>query len=196
MVAPSRLWAQATVTTLGGGALNLPYAGDVNGNTLTTAMFNGPQGMALDPSGTFLFIADYNNNAVRLVSQVGNTAASMTTTFANATTSGTTAINHPVAVIVDGATNVYVLNHGTGVNGAVLHLGGAGLASGVVIVYPPLATGLANATAMTMDALENLYVTTGSKVLRVATNGTLTTLGTVTNASLQGVACSTAACSL
>ena len=40
---------------------------------------------------------------------------------------------------------------------------------------------------MTMDALENLYVTTGSKVLRVATNGTLTTLGTVTNASLQGV---------
>ena len=135
LVAPSRLWAQATVTTLGGGALNLPYAGDVNGNTLTTAMFNGPQGMALDPSGTFLFIADYNNNAVRLVSQVGNTAASTTTTFANATTSGTTAINHPVAVIVDGATNVYVLNHGTGVNGAVLHLGGAGLASGVVIVY-------------------------------------------------------------
>ena len=72
------LQAQATVTTLGGGSATKPYSGYVDGTTLTQAEFNTPAGMALDPSGTVLFIADYGNNAIRMVSQVGVTATSVT----------------------------------------------------------------------------------------------------------------------
>ncbi len=185
------LQAQATVTTLGGGSVTKPYSGYVDGNTLTAAKFNAPAGMALDPSGTVLFIADYANNAIRMVSQVGSAANSVTATFANAANSGATAINHPLAVAVDGATNVYVLNQGTGNNGAVLHLGGAAMVSGGAVVYPVLASNLVNATAMTMDGLDNLYVTVkGNQVIRVATNGVVTTLGTnaTTGTAFQGIA--------
>ena len=185
------LQAQATITTLGGGSVKPPYAGYVDGNTLTAAKFSGPAGLALDPSGTALFIADYTNNAIRLVSQVGATASSTTSTFANGTNSGAVAISHPLAVAVDGATNVYVLNHGTGNNGAVLHLGGAAMNSGGVVVYPVLASGLINATAMTMDGFDNLYVTVnGNQVIRVTTNGVVTTLGTISQSgtALQGIA--------
>jgi sugar lactone lactonase YvrE len=140
-----------------------------------------PTGMALDPSGTFLFIADYNNSAIRLVSNVGDTASSTTTTFANATNNGGIAgINHPLAVVVDSATNVYVLNYGTGNNGAVLHLSGIYLNSGLALVYPPLASNLNNATAMAMDGNNNLYVTVnGNTVKRVTPGGVVSTIGTV-----------------
>ena len=197
LLLPGQLQAQATVTTLGGGNINPPYYGYTDGDTLTTAEFNMPRGMALDPSGTILFIADYANNAIRMVTPVGNatgssTANSLTTTFANATNNGGIAgINHPLAVAVDAATNVYVLNQGAGTNGAVLHLGGVALNSGLVEVYPPLTSGLVNATAMTMDGFDNLYVTVNSnQVIRVTTNGVVTPLGTISPAgtSLQGIA--------
>ena len=180
------LQATATVTTLGGGSTSRPYSGYLDGNTLSVAMFNTPAGMALDPSGTSLFIADYNNNAIRLVSQVGDTANSVTTTFANATNGA--GISGPIAVTVDSATNVYVLNQGSG---QVLHLSGVYMNSGLVLVYPPLASGLVNATAMAMDGYDNLYVTVnGNKVVRVSTNKVVTTIGTVSQAgtSLKGIA--------
>jgi len=185
------LQAQVKVTTLGGGSVKSPYAGYLDGNTLTTARFSGPAGLALDPSGSALFIADYTNNAIRLVSQVGSASNSITSTFASATNSGATAINHPLAMAVDGATNVYVLNHGSGNNGAVLHFGGVAMNSGTLVVYPVLASGLVNATAMTMDGFGNLYVTVnGNQVIRVTTNGVVTTLGTISQSgtALQGIA--------
>jgi sugar lactone lactonase YvrE len=185
------LHATATIITLGGGAVSAPYSGYVNGNTLTASRFAQPTGLALDPSGTYLFVADYTNNAIRLVSQLGNTATSMTTTFANATNSGTVGVNRPIALVVDSATNIYVLNRGNGANGAVLHLGGAMMASGAAVVYPVLATNLANATAIAMDGNNNLYVTVnGNKVIRVTTNKVVTTIGTISQAgtSLQGIA--------
>lgn len=183
---------QPTVTTLGGGSATTPYWGHVNGNTYSQAKFNFPAGMAMDPSGTMLFVADYTNNAIRLVSQVGNNSSSVTSDFANATNnSGIEGINRPLAVSVDYATNVYVLNHGNGNNGAVLHLSGLYLNYGLILVYPMLASNLVNATAMTMDSSNNLYVTVnGNKVIRVTTNQVVTTVGTITQpgTSLQGIA--------
>ena len=196
LLSRGNLLAQATVTTLGGGSIGAPYSGYVDGNTLTAAKFDMPSGMALDPSGTVLFIADYANNAIRMVAPIGNTtgsnaASSITSTFANAASSGGFGgIRHPLAVAVDAATNVFVLNQGGG-NGEVLHLGGVAMNSGVVEVYPALASGLINATAMTMDGVDNLYVTVnGNQVIRVTTNGVITTLGTISQAgtSLQGIA--------
>jgi len=179
--------AQTTVTTIGGGSTSSPYYGYADGSTLHASKFYAPAGMALDPSGSTLYIADCSNNMVRVVSSAGNTGSSVTTTLANATNSGTIGVSHPLAVAVDAATNVYVLNHGTGANGAVLHLGGIG---GSLTVYPVLASNLVNVTAMTMDGVGNLYVTmNANKVIRVTTNKVMTTLGTISavGTSLQGI---------
>ena len=186
-----RLWAQATVTTLGGSTFKAPWAGFANGNTFQYALFSGPAGMALDASGTVLLLADYTNNALRMITAVGDTANSVTYTLATATNSGTTPLSCPVAVVVDGATNIYVLNRGSsGSNGSILHFGGAAMSSGGVTIYSPLTTGLVSPTAMTMDGFNNLYVTvSGNKVIRVTSAGTVTTVGTIsqTGASLQGI---------
>jgi sugar lactone lactonase YvrE len=173
------LHAQSTVATMGGGSTTKPYSGYVNGNTLTLAKFSMPAGLAMNPSGTTLFMADSSNNAVRMVSQAGNTASSTTTTFA------TNAVSHPLAVVVDAATNVFVLNHGTGSNGSVLRFNSAGT------TYATLASGLVNATAMALDGLDNCYVTVnGNKVICISTNGVQTTVGTIatTGTALQGIA--------
>src|ERR1035437_5919591 len=187
LLTSGRLQAQPTVTSLGGGSVAPPFYGYIEGNTWSVAKYNMPTGMALDPSGTYLLMADYNNNAIRLVSHVGDHAASLTTTFASASAG----ISHPLAVVVDAATNVYVLNHGNGNDGAVLHLGGIYLSSSLPIVYPPLAQSLVNATAMAMDGYNNLYVTVnGNKVIKVTPGGAVTTIGTVSLAgtALQGIA--------
>src|ERR1039457_3596074 len=186
LLSSGNLQATATVATLGGGSTAKPYSGYIDGNTLGVAKFAMPAGMALDPAGTSLFVADYANNAIRLVSKVGDAANSVTTTFANATNGA--GISQPIAVVVDSATNVYVLNQGSG---AVLHLGGVLMNSGLVQVYPSLASGLVNPTAMAMDGYNNLYVTVnGNKVIRVTPNGVVTTIGTVSlgGTFLQGIA--------
>lgn len=172
--------AQATVTTIGGGNVSPPYSGFVDGNTLTTAEFSMPSGMAFDGSGN-LYIADYTNNAIRVVSTPGNTGSSVTTTWV------TNGVSRPIAVVLDGVGDVYVLNHGTGNNGAVLHFTGAG---GVAVSQPNLASGLINATSMARDGLNNLYVTVnGNQVIRVSPTGVITNLATISQAgtSLQGI---------
>src|SRR5580700_8082134 len=63
----SSLYAQATVATIGGGSARPPYAGYLSGNTLTTAMLDDPCGLSIDSSGSFLYVADYTNNAIRLI---------------------------------------------------------------------------------------------------------------------------------
>jgi hypothetical protein len=178
----SGLQAQPTVTTIGGGSASKPYWGYINGNTLTQAKFDLPAGLAMDPSGTILFVADYSNNVVRMVSHAGNTASSVTTTFASAS------LSRPLAVAVDGSTNVFVLNHGANGSGSLVRITGVGGTSGTVTT---VATGLANATAFTLDHADNCYATVnGNAVVRIATNGTVTTVGTIgtSGTSLQGIA--------
>jgi len=189
-----QLQATPSVVTLGGGgALPLQNggAGYVNGNTYNLAMFNDPAGMALDPSGTYMFLADYNNNAIRLISNLGNNASSVTTTFAG--TNQNEGVNHPLAVLVDSATNVFVLNHGNGTNGAILTFSGLlmGPSYNVTLIGPILASNLVNATAMAEDGDGNFYVTVKSnQVIRVTPNGLVATIGTVahTNTLLAGIA--------
>jgi sugar lactone lactonase YvrE len=181
LAAPAPAFAAAVVDTVTGGPSQFypqtPY-GYVDGATDTQAKFNTPAGCALDPSGTFLFVADRNNNVVRRLNLPGNT----TTTFAPAWTNR---ISQPVAVAVDGATNVYVLNRGNGNNGTLLKFNAAGA------LLATNAVNLTNATALALDGLTNLYVTVRSnRILRISPNGTQTVVATLTNAgvSLQGIA--------
>ena len=57
-----------SIATLGGGDPNVSpqFKGYRNGTTLTQALFSTPCGLAIDQSGNYLFIADRDNNALRL----------------------------------------------------------------------------------------------------------------------------------
>ena len=103
-------FAQATLTTLA-NTYNKAGAGKASakGVLTTTAKFNLPTGIALDSSGTDLFVADYNNNAIRLVYNVGDKSSSITySVYTNKN-----GINHPIGVAVDAYDNIFVLNYGT-----------------------------------------------------------------------------------
>ena len=178
-----------TVNVLGGGAA-APFSGYKDGGTFNTARFNNPQGIALDPSGTRLFVADYTNNAIRLISSLGDNAASQTlSVYTNKD-----GINRPVSIIVDSQTNIYVLNAGTNVGGGnLLKFNGHYLLKFDYYKYLISSNSFrfTNATAMAMDGLTNIYITSQSnRVLRVNPAGTVTTVGVITNAGtfLRGVA--------
>ncbi len=185
--------AQTTVTTLAGvnGLNSIGTSGYRDGITYNYAEFNAPAGIALDPSGSMLFVADYNNSAIRVVDTVGSRGSSYTwTAYTN-----TDGINHPIAVAVDSSYNIFVLNHGTdalGTNGSLLEYSGAYLLDyGLNILIATNATKLTNAVAMAMDNTTNIYVIIKSNtVIRVSSPGVTTVVGVITNAgtSLRGIA--------
>ncbi len=161
------LHAQPVVETLTGGwwqGNTTTFYGSTNGSTFRVAQFNFPSGLALDLTGSNLYVADFTNNSVRLISNLGNTNTSLTTTFA-ATNKG---IWRPVAVAVDSTNNVYVLNRSTnGNSGTVLKFDSAGN------LIRTNAANLTNATAIALDSLNNIYVTLKSNtVMRITPTAT------------------------
>lgn len=104
------------VTTFAG--IHAPYSnsGFADGPG-TVARFRAPTGIDIDSSGT-LYVADYNNNAIRIISPSG-----MVTTLAGTATTGDyiegngvdARFNSPGGVAVDGAGSVYVVDSGNDV---------------------------------------------------------------------------------
>jgi hypothetical protein len=181
LLSAANLSAAPVVTTLSGGpnSSNAKYYGYTDGNTKQTAQFHTPVGLALDSSQTFLFVADRDNNAIRMLDLLEN----YTFTFAVGSP-----ISKPIGVVLDSDDNVYVLNRGTtnnvSTNGTVVEFDTYG------DLIATNATGLTNAAAMAMDNVGNIYVTVSSnKLIRIAPNDVVTTVATVTNAgtSLQGI---------
>src|SRR5262245_33343816 len=176
LLATTKLTALPSVTTITGGPTlgNNGYAGYVDGDTAAVAQFNTPIGMALDTSGNFLYVADRNNNAIRELNLSGN----VTFTFA------TYGIDQPVAVSLDHAGNVLVLNHSSGTGGSVQKFDMFGNFLGTVV------SGLSTAKGMVLDSLDNIYITVnGNTVLQIQPDGTLNTIATinVANTLLRGI---------
>src|ERR1017187_3178981 len=140
-------------------------------------VFNTLAGIALDPSGTTLYIADYTNNAVKLL----NFGDNQTSTFLNSSDG----VSRPASVLVDpSGYYVYVLNQGTAANGSILEFDIFGFP------YGPIATGLNQPTAFTMDGYGTFFVTEQAGSIRAFGASVSNTVVTITNAnvSLQGIA--------
>ena len=186
MLTGMNAFSQSTVTTITDN--NNGKGGFKNGNTFTTARFKNPLGIALDSSGTTLFMADNLNNAIRMITTVGNKSSSLTyTVYTNKD-----GINHPVAIAIDVNTNIYVLNHGTtGKDGTLLQFSGYYLFNyQIKYCIRTNATKLINATSVTLDNLENIYVTVESnKVIRITQSGVISTVGIIADShtSLRGI---------
>ena len=139
-----------TITTLAGQA----------GTTGTTASsdFAYPSGIALDGSGN-LYIADYQNNAIRKVTPAGV----VTTPYAG--------FNAPNGIAADGSNNLYVADTGANLIQKITASTGA---------VSTLATSTAFNTpeGVAVDSSENIYVAdTGNNIIRkINSGGTVTTL--------------------
>lgn len=97
----------ATITLAGSPTAG---SGTTNGTTGSTTLFNSPRNIAIDPSNTYIYVADGDNSLIRQVT----IATGATTTLAgvgqgsaNGTTGATSSFNIPYAVAVD-PTNTYV----------------------------------------------------------------------------------------
>jgi len=170
LLGAANLTALPVVSTISGG----PSYGYADGDTLQVALFHTPLGLALDSSGSLLFVADRDNNAIRKL----DLGLNQTITF---TTDG---INQPVGVALDGTGNLYVLNRGNGNNGSVLKFDAFSDPLGAI------ATNLSNANGIALDGSANVYVTaSGNTVVRISPAGVITTLATIAGANvlLQGI---------
>jgi hypothetical protein len=141
------------------------------------APYAAPAGIALNPGGTILYVADPTKNTVSALSN------NLTTIFLNSSNGLVT----PVDVAVDSSDNIYVLNQGIGTNGFVLEF------DRFANLLKTNATGLSLPTAMTFDNSGNILVAEQAGAVQefaaTATNS-VTTLATVTHAGvqLQGIA--------
>jgi hypothetical protein len=85
-------------------------------DTPTSATFNLPTGIAVDSSGN-IFVADTNNNSIRMITADGGTttlAGNGKAGLVNGTLGkgGTTEFSFPISVAVDSKDNVYVADYG------------------------------------------------------------------------------------
>ena len=169
------LSAMPVVKTITGGpsALNSKFYGYVDGNTTTVAQFHTPMGIALDDLDPFMYVADRDNNAIRIIDLAGN----QTFTFVP-----TNLLNRPVSVALDHLDNVYVLNRGStnnfSTNGTLLTFDMYGELSATNAAH------LTNAVAIALDTTGNIYATVGSNtVIKVSPTLLYVTniLGNVTN---------------
>jgi len=167
--------------------------GAVDG-TKTQASFNFPTGIAMDMSG-FLFVADKQNNIVRIISPQGivNTIAGIAVAgFSNAKDS--VKFNGPAGLAVDASGNVYIADQNNSLirlvntQGTVTTFAGttgtAGLVNGTG------AAALFNGpTGIATDISGNVYVAdNGNNVIRkITSKGVVTTLaGSGNRGALDG----------
>jgi hypothetical protein len=174
-----------TVTWISGGpnpAEGVPSgAGYVDGDITTDAEYNTPRGLAIDETGNYLFVADQNNNTVRVLEFDINTTGTLLT-YTNYVQDNNI-FSQPVGVALDSADNLFVLNRAQNTNGTVLEFDNTS---------ELIATNLANITnagGIALDPSDNIYVTASNQVLKVTYPSTVSILATITatNCYLQGI---------
>jgi hypothetical protein len=191
LLAATNLFAMPTVSLLSGGPnpeRGIASAGFVDGDITTDAEYHTPCGIAVDLSGNYLFVADYTNNAIRVLEFDINWTSTLLTLSTNGLNLVTNLFNHPIGVAIDSSYNLFVLNRGNGNNGNVLQFTIDDYLFATLVATN--AANLTNAVGMALDFNNNIYVTIKSnKVLQITSLGVSNIVATVTNAgaSLQGL---------
>jgi sugar lactone lactonase YvrE len=167
------------VSTLAGSA---GVAGSANA-TGTNALFNEPQGIAVDAAGN-VYVADYGNDIIRMITPAGvvSTLAGFSGNPGSADGTRPAALfNQPTAIAIDSATNLYVAD---AANSTVRKITPAGVVT--TIAGSAGNFGLFNATGtnaifyqpagIAVDAATNVYVadTFNNAVRKIAPSGAVT----------------------
>lgn len=170
-----------SISTVAGNGL-LSYGGD--GGGAASAQLNGPQGVAVDPSGN-LYIADTNNNSIRKVSGGSiSTVAGSGVSGGAAAGNGSNQFNGPLGMASDSSGNIYIADSQ---NARVVKLGAGGGVSTVAGNGTPGFGGdggaatsalLNTPSAVAVDSAGNLYVADfgNNRIRKVSASGTITTI--------------------
>jgi hypothetical protein len=174
----------ATVNWVSGGP-NYGYptgAGYADGDITLDAEYHTPCGIAVDLTGNYVFVADRNNNAVRILEFDNNQASHLIAIDGNGN-AVTNMFHSPVGVAIDSSDNIFVLNYGNGINGNVLEF--PSYSDGFITNI----TSLTNAGGIALDTSDNIYVTASNTVFKISPLGVSNIVTTITTprASLQGI---------
>ena len=194
-----KVTAAGVVTTLAGTS---GTSGSADGNG-TSASFNAPNGVATDGAGN-VFVADTNNHTIRKIDASGavTTLAGMAGVAGSTDAVGTAAsFSQPAALVVDGASNVYVADFGNGTvrritaTGVVTTIAGSAGNHGAVDGTGAVAR-FNSPFGIAIDGAGTLYVgDAGTAIIRkVTAGGVVTTLagtaGVIGGADGSGAAAS------
>ena len=182
LLAAANLFATPLVSWVSGGPSGLPFdtgAGYVDGDITYDARYSTPSGIAVDITGQTVYVADRNNNAIRLLefdAPEGDTGSTSTFfTYVN-DVEVYNLFRNPIGVAVDGSYNLFVLNRGNGNDGNVLEFDSAG------DLVATNAAKLTNAVGLALDPIDNIYVSIkGNTLLRISPYIYSTNFTTVTN---------------
>lgn len=183
------------ITTIAGNG-TAGFSGD-NGPA-TSATLNGPAGIALDAAGN-LYIADYGNNRVRMVSGgvITTVAGNGTANFSGDNGSATSAsLSGPLDVRVDAAGNLYIADYGNNrirlvtsvaAGGTISTIAGNGAAGFGGDNGPAASAQLNSPSGIALDAAGDLFIADyGNNVIRQVTSGIITTIAGNGIASYSG----------
>jgi len=161
------------------------YGGD--GAAATSAQLNFPTGVTVDSAGN-LFIADFSNNRIRMVSPGGAIATVAGSGASGYSGDGGTAVNArlftPQGVAVDSSRNLYVADTGNYVvrlvstGGLISTIAGNGSAGYSGDGGPAASAQLASPNAISIDSVGNIYVADGNTRVReiVSQTGIIATI--------------------
>lgn len=179
-----RVTPTGTITTIAGG-VGEGFSGD--GGPATAAQLHAPQGLAVDPEGN-LYIADTYNHRIRKVDPAGTITTIAGNGSQRSAGDGGPAIQaefrYPVDVALDDTGNLYVAEaEGARIRridrgGRISTVAGTGDQGDSGDGGPAIQAQFTFALSIAVDASGNLYIAdnTGSRVRRVDTAGTISTV--------------------
>ena len=178
---PQPLRAEGDVSTISGVA---GTAGSIDGSN-QQALFNGPQGTAVDAAGD-VYVADTNNGIIREITRGGvvTTIAGTAGVIGSSDGTGPAAkFSSPQGIAVDGNGNVFVADSDNGTirkiapGGVVTTLAGTAGTAGSNDGTGPAAQ-FGRPVALTVDSADNVYVSdsVNCTIRKVTQGGVVTTL--------------------
>lgn len=165
-------------TTFSGG-----YSGD--GGAATSAQLNRPSGVAADAAGN-LYIADTKNQVIRKVSASGTITTVVGTGTGGYFGDGGAAISaqlyYPAGVAVGAAGDLYIADTSNNrirkvnAGGTITTVAGTGMDGFSGDGGAATSAQLSGPSSITLDVAGNLYIASGSRIRKVDTSGTITTV--------------------
>ena len=176
-----RVDAAGTITTVAGNGV-AAYSGD--SGPATSASLSSPYGIFVDTTGK-LYIADSNNNRIRMVDTSGNisTIAGGGASLSEGAPATSAQLNFPTRALLDSAGNLYIADTNNNrvrkvVSGIITTVAGNGAADFSGENGPAIGASLSSPWGVAVDTAGNIYIpdSGNNRLRRVDSSGNISTV--------------------